>query len=109
MNDTAHSDDHAGKAASAGRPVTSRLHRDVYLTAAALAIWLLLSVWLFAGAGVTNYLLLIISGFIFVVVALISILSRVGGWRRGPKPISRHCANGRIPILKSARVAIDPG
>ena len=34
--------------------------------------------WSFAGSGVTDYLLVIVSGFIFVVVALQLILSRVG-------------------------------
>jgi hypothetical protein len=36
------------------------------------------SLWSFAGGGLSNYLLVIVSGFIFVVVALQLILSRVG-------------------------------
>jgi len=59
------------------RPVTSRLHRDVYGLLIGLALWLVLSVWLFAGAGVTDYLLVIVSGFVFIAVALPLILSRV--------------------------------
>ena len=35
-------------------------------------------IWSFAGTGVTDYLLVIVSGFILVVVALTLILSRVG-------------------------------
>jgi hypothetical protein len=86
MNDI-HAAEHATghvstESARAGkqRPVTSTLHRQVYTTVAGLAIWMVLSVWLFAAnAGVTNWLLFVVSGFIFVVVSLVSILSRVGG------------------------------
>ena len=41
-------------------------------------MWFALAVWGFAGGGLSNYLLVIVSGFIFVVVALQLILSRVG-------------------------------
>lgn len=40
--------------------------------------WFVLSAWIFAGPGPANYLLFIVSGFIFVVVLLQLILSRVG-------------------------------
>ncbi len=43
-----------------------------------LAAWFALAVWGFSAAGTTDYLLFIVSGFIFVVVALTLILSRVG-------------------------------
>lgn len=62
----------------ATRPVTSRLHPRVYGLLIGLALWLMLSVWSFAGAGVTHYLLFIVSGFISMAVALPVILSRVG-------------------------------
>ncbi len=62
----------------AARPVTSRLHPRVYTLLIGLALWLALSVWSFAGAGVTDYLLFVVSGFIFIAVALPLILSRVG-------------------------------
>lgn len=62
----------------AKRPVTSRLHPRVYAAVVGLTAWLVLSVWFFAGAGVTDYLLFIVSGFFFVAVALPIILSRVG-------------------------------
>ena len=58
--------------------VTSRLHPRVYALLVGLAVWLVLSVWIFAGAGVTDYLLSIVSGFVFIAVALPCILSRVG-------------------------------
>ena len=62
----------------ATRPVMSWLHSRVYAVLIGLALWLVLWIWSFAGAGVIDYLLVIISGFILVVVALTLILSRVG-------------------------------
>jgi hypothetical protein len=60
------------------RPTSNRLHPAVYGILIALAAWFALAVWSFAGGGVTDYLLFIVSGFIFVAVALPFILSRVG-------------------------------
>ena len=74
MNAT--SDAATGKHAE--QPATSRLHPRVYAAVVGLAAWLALSVWSFAGAGVTDYLLFVVNGFIFVVVALALILARVG-------------------------------
>ena len=62
----------------AQRPVTSVLHSRVYLLLVGFALWFALEVSGFAGSGLSNYLLVIVSGFIFVVVALQFILSRVG-------------------------------
>jgi hypothetical protein len=62
----------------AARSVTSWLHSRVYAVLIGLALWFVLWIWSFAGAGVTDYLLVIVSGFILVVVALTLILSRVG-------------------------------
>src|SRR5215471_13817623 len=58
--------------------VTRRLHPRVYALLVGLALWLVMSVWLFAGAGTTDYLPFVVSAFIFIAVALPSILSRVG-------------------------------
>ena len=44
----------------------------------AFSAWFALAVWIFAGRGVTDYLLFVVSAFIFVVVTLQLILSRVG-------------------------------
>jgi hypothetical protein len=64
-----------------GTPMTGAankgLHPRVYGVLIGLCVWLVLSVWLFAGGGVTDYLLFVVSGFIFLVVALAVILSRV--------------------------------
>ena len=60
------------------RSATSSLHAWVYATLIGLVLWFVLWIWSFAGAGVTDYLLVIVSGFFLVVVALTLILSRVG-------------------------------
>ena len=74
------------------RPVTSRLHPRVYALVIGLALWFVLSVWsFFTGAGVTDYLLFIVSGFIFVAVALPLILSRVG------RPDNATEIDGKVP------------
>jgi len=56
---------------------TSLLHPHVYALMMALAGWLVLSVWIFSGVGSTDYLLAIVSGFIFIAAALPFILSRL--------------------------------
>jgi hypothetical protein len=60
------------------RPATSVLHARVWALLVGFSAWFALAVWGFAGGGLSNYLLVIVSGFIFVVVALQLILSRVG-------------------------------
>lgn len=74
--------------------VTSRLHPRVYALLIALALWFVLAVWSFAGGGVTDYLLFIVSGFIFVVVALSLILSRVG---HGNDTVETKAAPDTVP------------
>ena len=79
------------------REVTDTLHPRVYALAIGFALWFALAVWSFAGAGVTDYLLFIVSGFVVVVVALQLILSRVGRGNgattgEGETPPLRDCA-----------------
>lgn len=66
---------------------TDSLHREVYGVLIALAAWFALAVWSFAGRGVTDYLLFIVSGFVFVAVALPHPFPgrsrRDGAWGRG--------------------------
>ena len=50
--------------------------------------------WSFAGGGVTDYLLFIVSGFIFVVIALSLILSRVG---HGNDTVETKAAPDTVP------------
>jgi hypothetical protein len=69
---------------SAKRIVTSDLHPRVYAVLIGLSLWFVVWVWSFFGAGVTPYLLFIVSGFICVVMALWLILSSV----RRPREIA---------------------
>jgi hypothetical protein len=66
------------RAAADSRPSTSWLHPRVHKILIAVTAWFALAVWSFAGHGIVNYLLFIISGIIFVAVALPLILSSVG-------------------------------
>ena len=61
----------------AKRVVTSDLHPRVYAALIGLSLWFVVWVWSFFGAGLTNYLLFIVSGFIGVVIALWLILSNI--------------------------------
>jgi hypothetical protein len=58
----------------AERPTTDRAHPRIYAILIALAAWFVVALWSFAGGGITDYLLFIVSGFIFVVVTLSLIL-----------------------------------
>jgi hypothetical protein len=60
------------------RHATSVLHPRVWMLLVIFAVWFALAVWNFASGGLSDYLLFIVSGFIFVVVGLQLILSRVG-------------------------------
>src|SRR5215467_10112256 len=64
------------------RPTTKRLPRWVYRLLVLVAAWFALAVWIFAGPAVTDYLLFVVSGFIFVAVALVLVLSRVNARSR---------------------------
>lgn len=57
---------------------TSWLHPRVNVLLIAVTAWFALAVWSFAGPGIVDYLLFIVSGFIFVAVGLPLILSCVG-------------------------------
>jgi hypothetical protein len=91
-----------GEGKGAAAPVRSRLHPRVYMLLVALTLWFALAVWSFAGGGMTDYLLVIVSGFIFVAVALPLILSRVGGADRA---ITNDAAQGGEPSLRDWAVS----
>lgn len=55
-------------------PATGTLHPRVYLALIALAVWFVLSAWGFAANGQTKYLLVVISGLIFMAVAIPCVL-----------------------------------
>jgi len=58
-------------------PTGSGLHPRVYYILIGLAAWFVIAVWLFAGGGVSDYLLFIVSGFIFVCIALSLVLASI--------------------------------
>ena len=60
------------------RSRTDGLHSRVYALLIGFALWFASAIWSFAGGGLANYLLFIVSGFIVVVMALLLILSRTG-------------------------------
>ena len=79
------------KSTTAMRPTTSWLHPRVYGAVIDLVTWFVVWVWSFAGIGVTDYLLFIVSGFIFIAVSLPLILSRVA---RAQNATKDDAANG---------------
>jgi hypothetical protein len=58
-------------------PAAKQLHPRVYLILFGSVVWFVVALWSFAGGGIADYLLFIVSGFIFVAMALVLILSRV--------------------------------
>jgi hypothetical protein len=65
--------------------VATTLHSKIYVAMAGLAVWLVLSVWGFAGGGYADWLLVVVSGFILLVVSLMFVISRVGTHDPGAK------------------------
>ena len=60
------------------RPVSNELHPRVYFAIVGLALWLALAVWAFAWDRYTEYLLAIVSGFVFIAVVIPLALFRMG-------------------------------
>jgi hypothetical protein len=52
-----------------------RFHPTVYKVIAGLAAWFVISAWIFAGSGKTDYLLVIVSGLIVVMAGIVSLLA----------------------------------
>jgi hypothetical protein len=59
------------------RQIWDGLHPYVYAAIAALALWFVISIWLFARDPYTDYLLAVVSGFLLIFVAIPLVLSRV--------------------------------
>jgi hypothetical protein len=59
----------------AGERVVRDLHPAVYTALVGLTVWLGLAVWGFGYDGQTDYLLAIVSGFLFIAVAIPSVLA----------------------------------
>src|SRR5260370_15585195 len=59
------------------------VHPVVYKVVAGLAVWFVLSAWIFAGNGTTDYLLAIVSGVILVSVGIPAMLGLTQRANRG--------------------------
>jgi hypothetical protein len=66
------------------RAALDHVHPLVYLAIIGLALWFVLSAWSFAADGYTDWLLVVVSGFILVAVAIPSVLLLV--WRNHREP-----------------------
>ena len=97
------------------RPASNDLHPAVYVAIVGLALWLMLAVWAFASDGYTDYLLAVVSGFVFLAVVLPLTLWRVGRKHRGldaaPKQSFRDWAAGDFNTgqdqLKGTNAAVE--
>ena len=97
------------------RPASNRLHPAVYVAIVGLALWLMLAVWAFAWDGYTDYLLAVVSGFVFMAVVLPLTLWRVGrkhpGADAAPTELFRDWAarefNTGQDQLKGANAAVE--
>lgn len=79
------SNEHIPHEQSEGRPhnryVSDGLHPNAYLAMAGLAGWYALSAWAgFAGSGYADYLLVVMTGFLVIAVALPAVAGHV--WHR---------------------------
>jgi hypothetical protein len=59
----------------ASQRVVNSLHPAVYMALVGLTVWLVLAIWGFGYDGQTDYLLAIVSGFLFIAVAIPSVLA----------------------------------
>jgi hypothetical protein len=66
------------------RTALDHVHPLVYLAIIGLALWFVLSAWSFAADGYTDWLLVVVSGFVLIAVAIPSILLLV--WRNHREP-----------------------
>jgi hypothetical protein len=55
--------------------IASALHPAVYMALVGLVVWLVLAIWGFGYNSQTDYLLAIVSGFLFIAVAIPSVLA----------------------------------
>jgi len=60
------------------RPASDQLHPFIYMAIVGLVLWFVLSVWGFATDSYTDYLLVVVSGFMVVAVAIPLVLWRIG-------------------------------
>ncbi len=68
-------------------------HPTVYKIVASLAVWFVLGAWIFAGGGMTDYLLAIVSGVIFVTIGIPSLLALAQRAHHGREETARGEGN----------------
>jgi hypothetical protein len=59
------------------RPISNELHPAVYFALVGAAFWFAIAIWGFSGSGHVDWLLVVVSGFVFIAVAIPVILSFV--------------------------------
>ena len=101
------------------RPPLNGLHPYVYVAIAALAIWFVVAVWWsFASDGYTDFLLVVVSGFILTFVCFALVLSRVAqgddadtGGEPAPRRSFHHWASSEFDTwqyrLKGSNAAVE--
>ena len=77
-------------------PLLDHMHPIVYAALFGLLLWFILSVWQFAGDGYADYLLVIVSGFVFIAAALPGILWWL--WSKNRRP---DTAQGESETLRA--------
>jgi hypothetical protein len=82
------------------RPVTAGLHPVIYRAIIGLCVWLVCSVWGFAGPGYSGLALTVVSLFVAVAVLLPAVLWRIS--RRDPRQRAERAVPSRITEWLSA-------
>ena len=82
-------------------------HPGVYKILAALAVWFVLSAWIFAGGGMTDPLLVVVSGIVLGMTAIPAVLALIQRARKGREEEGR--ADGAFGDWASRDVGIHTG
>src|SRR5215470_7199533 len=77
------------------RPVADHLHPLIYAAIVGLALWLVLSVWGFAGGYYTDFVLAVVSAFVLLALAILYVLWRVGRRDQAADAAARSDESGR--------------
>jgi hypothetical protein len=72
------------------RPSTARLHPMVWMAVIGLIVWFVLAVWGFGADGYADWLLVVVSGFILIAVAVPAILAGVARRNRDPAGVQER-------------------
>ena len=99
------------------RPVFDHLHPLVYLAIAGLVLWFIASAWSFAASAYADYLLVIVTGFMLIAMAIPFVLwltwhrNQDGEDARGHRQSFRDWASGDFDVgherMKSSDAAIE--